>query len=155
MSDFRTSERRPKLSQKAKAVVLIVGMMLAGVIGLLAVQGRIGWTADTVGRMVAPEQKPEGNTYEATAKGPVSLATFVTDARKSWPGESVATVHEAAGELAEGMLHQGDIEVGSLEGTKFVPWSMPPWKAARRIHTELGAMNDFLSDEGRIVFRRK
>jgi len=137
----------------AFAVVLVVCFF-----GVLVWSGGwlwAGFQAEQIQRAILPERKPEGNVYDATAKGPVSLANFVRELRVAWPGENVATVHAAACELATGLLHHGDIEVGSLEGKTFVPWSMSRWEAARKIDTELKSMHDFLQDENRYVFRRK
>ena len=64
-------------------------------------------------------------------------------------------VHHAAIEVAVGLLHHSDIEVGSQVEGAFVPWRMPAWKAAEKIRNEISAASGFMTQEGRYVFRRK
>ena len=106
-------------------------------------------------RSIFPEQNPERPIYDDTAMAPVDLATFVQKARIAWPKEDYGTVHHAAIEVAVGLLHHPDIEVGSRVGGTFVPWRMTAWSAAAKIRREMSASHGYLSEEGRYVFRRR
>ena len=135
------------------AIVAVVGLLAA-----LVWSGGLRWAGfqtEQARRLMHPERKPEVNVYTDTAKGPVSLANFVRELRVAWPGENLATVHAVASELATGLLHHSDIEVGSVDGGKFVPWPMPNWEAAQKIDAELKSMNGLFDDENRFVFRRR
>jgi hypothetical protein len=149
--------------EKIKLGFAFVGVLILAGVGLVQLQPggvrasrqMFGWFGSHVQRKLFPEQNADGPTYDETAKAPVSLASGIGQLHAGWPGESVAVVHGAAVEVAAGLLHRGDIEVGSLEGGKFIPWSLTPWQAEEKIRTELMAMPGFLTDENRYVFRRK
>lgn len=136
-------------------VAIGVGAILVQPGGLRASRQMAEWFGSHVRRKMFPEQNAAGPTYDDTAHGPVALAGVIARMHASWPGESVAVVHGAACEVVAGLLHQRDIEVGSLESGKFVSSSMSPWQAEEKIRGELGAMPTLLTDESRYVFRRK
>ena len=85
----------------------------------------------------------------------MSLASVVHDFRAAWKDQSVEVIHRAACEVATALLHHRDVEVGSFDGKQFVPWPLTPWAADDKIGTEVMAMNDFLADDSRYVFRRR
>jgi hypothetical protein len=129
---------------------------LLGAVALGAVfQAPLRWTAKKIQREIFPEQIPERPVYDDTAKAPVDLATFVRDARRSWPHADVARVHAVTLAVATGLLLRPDIEVGSVVDGTFVPWRMSPWAASAKLHEEIGGLAGFLSEQSRYVFRRK
>ena len=142
----------PTMNTKMKALLatLLCTVALAAIF-----QAPLRWAARKIHREILPEQNPERSIYDDTANAAVNLANFVRDARRAWPKADVSVVHAAAMEVAIGLLLRSDIEVGSLVDGAFVPWRMSPWKAAERIHAEIGGMAGFLSDQSRYVFRRK
>jgi len=60
------------------------------------------------------------------------LAEFVAKSRLAWPQAEVGGVHEAAVDVAVGLLHHSDIEVGSTVGGVFVRWEISDWQAAEK-----------------------
>ncbi len=145
-----------------------VGLLLGGLLAVIglgvalvqsgaghASRQLVGWLGFDLHRKLFPEQDAAGPTYDETAKGPLALAALVGQLRAAWPGESLAVVHGAACDVATGLLHHRDIEVGSLTGGKFVPWPMSRWAAEEKIRREVMAMPGLLTDETDYVFRRK
>jgi hypothetical protein len=140
------------MNTKTKALV----GTLAGAIALAVIfQAPLRWTAKKIHRSVYPGQIPERPVYDETAKAPVDLAAFVTEAREAWPAADAAVVHTAAVDVATGLLMRTDIEVGSVVDGKFEPWGMSPWAAAKKIQAQIKGMPGFLSDHGLYVFRRR
>ena len=149
--------------EKREIMLALVGLLLVAGIGFVIVQAGgvrssgqlVGWLRVSVHRKMFPEQNAERPTYDDTAKGSVALANLIGQLRVGWPSEGVTVVHEAAREVASGLLHHDDIEVGDLDHGKFVPWAMKPWEAEERVRAELMATHDFFADPARIVFQRK
>lgn len=139
---------------KTKMKALLAALL--GAVALAAVfHAPLRWTAGKIHREIYPEQNPERPVYDDTATAPVDLATFVRAARQAWPKADVSMVHAVAGEVATGLLMRPDIEVGSLVNGTFVVWDLAPWRAAEKIHEEMGGMPGFLAEPNRYVFRRK
>ena len=67
----------------------------------------------------------------------------------------MSSVHGFVREVAACLLHYDDVEVGDIESGKFVAWNLEACDADERIDSELMAMDDFLADDTRYVFRRK
>ena len=134
--------------------LVVLGMVVVQLGGLHGLSRLPSWLGAGIHRKIFPEQNAERSTYEETVKGPVALATMVSQLHIAWPGESVAVVHGAAFEVAAHLLHHSDIEVGDLENGKFVPWPVKPWAAEEKIRAELMAQPGFFANERHIVFRR-
>ncbi len=151
------------LREKNCAAVGIFGLVVlgVGVVGVVQAGGPgsagqyLQWLGVDLHRRLFPEQNPEGPVYADTANGPVALARIVRDARAAWPEQSVAVVHRAVLEVATGLLHRRDIEVGGFAGKPFVASPLKPWDASERIGAELGARKEWYDDGTRYVFRRK
>jgi len=152
--------------KKTQAGLVLGGIIFIGVVVLVMKPGTLhasrvflGWAGHDVRRGMSLEQDPaetaNSGYYAATAKGPVALADVVRDFRGAWRDQGVEMIHAAACEVATGLLHHGDVEVGEFDGKQFVPWTLSPWAAAERISAEVMPMNDFLQDGRRYVFRRK
>lgn len=134
---------------------LAVGVVFVGLVVSLAFAAPLRWSGASLYRSIFPEQDPERPVYDDTAIAPVDLATFVQKARLAWPKADYSTVQQAAVDVAVGLLHHPDIEVGSRAGGTFVPWRMASWSAAAKIRREMTASTGYLSEEGRYVFRRR
>lgn len=134
---------------------VILGLIAGGATLCLIFAAPLRWRVASTYRSVFPEQNPERPVYDDTAKSPVDLAQFVQKARVAWPKADAGMVHQAAVEVAVGLLHHSDIEVGSRVGGAFVPWRITAWNAAEKIRNEMSAANGFLTEEGQYVFRRK
>jgi len=132
-----------------------IGIVCGGLVAGLVFAAPLRWSAGSMYRAVFPEQDPERPVYDDTAMAPVDLAAFVRQARVAWPQADYGTVHQAAIEVAAGLLHHPDIEIGSWAGGTFVPWRMTAWSAAAKIKRELSASHGYFSEEGRYVFRRR
>jgi hypothetical protein len=165
LADLRLPPPNPTMPSREKnqvGVAFLALLILVGIGSVLfqsggarSVRQYVAWISFDIHRKLFPEQNAAGPTYDETAKGPVALASIVRQLHRGWPDEGVSVVHHAAREVATGLLHHDDIQVGNLVGGKFVPWRLTPWAAAEKIDTELKAMPDFLIDETRYVFRRK
>lgn len=140
------------MKTSSKAILGVAGG--AVVLGLLFA-APLRWHAAATYRSVFPEQNPERPVYDDTAQAPVDLAHFVQKARAAWPTADASRVQGAAVDVAKGLLHHSDIEVGSTVGGTFVPWRMSAWQAAEKIENEVEVATRFLVEEGRYVFRRK
>ncbi len=87
---------------------------------------------------------------------PVAAAHLVRELRFRWGVEhGVHSVHGFVREVATCLLRQDDVEVGDIREGLFVPWPLPQWAADDKIDAELTALESFLEDEDRCVFRRK
>ena len=94
--------------------------------------------------------------YGRLSAGPVAAAHIVRDLRSRWGVEhGVGSVHGFVREVASCLLHHDDVEVGDWKAGTFVPWKLPSWDADERIDSELMAMDEFLDDETRYVFRKR
>jgi hypothetical protein len=65
------------------------------------------------------------------------------------------SVHGFVREVATCLLHLEDVEVGDLKNGKFVRWPLEPLEVDEKIDTDLLAMDEFLDDKTRYVFRKK
>ncbi|HTZ20746.1 MAG TPA: hypothetical protein VMC06_07680 [Opitutaceae bacterium] len=139
----------------ALLILVGIGIVLVQPDWARSVRQYVAWISFDLRQKLFPEQNAAGPTYDETAKGPVALASVVSQLHRGWPDAGVSVVHGAAREIATGLLHHDDIEVGDLAGGKFVPWRMTPWAAAEKVDAELKSMPDFLTDETHYVFRRK
>ena len=94
--------------------------------------------------------------HDRLTAGPVPIAELVRELRIRWGTDHrVPAVHGFLCEVATCLLRRGDIEVGDVTDGRFVSWSIDPWDADARIYAELMAMETFLQDDCRYVFRRK
>jgi hypothetical protein len=94
--------------------------------------------------------------YLRLGKEPVSVACLVLEFRNRWGAEhGVASVHGFIREVAACLLHHDDVEVGDVTSGRFVSWQLAPWEANDRIDAELMAMDKFLDDGDKYVFRKK
>jgi hypothetical protein len=94
--------------------------------------------------------------YSRLAVGPVTAADLAWELRNRWDAEhGVGSVHDFVREVATCLLHRDDVQVGDLEGGRFLAWQHPPWDADHRIDSELMAMDSRLDDKTRYVFRKK
>jgi hypothetical protein len=94
--------------------------------------------------------------YSRLSKEPVPAAYLVRDLRRRWGSEHDAgSVHGFVREVATCLLHHDDVEVGDIAAGRFVPWMLEPWDASDKIDAELMAMQSFLNDDDKYVFRKK
>jgi len=94
--------------------------------------------------------------YHRLSAAPVAAAHLVRELRSRWGAEhGVGSVHGFVREVATCLLHYEDVQVGDVTTGKYVPWQLAPWEADERIDAELMAMDLFLEDEDRYVFRKK
>ena len=94
--------------------------------------------------------------YYRLSSEPVSAAHLVRELRSRWGGEhSVCSVHGFVREVATCLLHHDDVEVGDVTAGRYVPWQLASWDADERIDAELMAMDLFLDDESKYVFRKR
>lgn len=94
--------------------------------------------------------------YTRLSSGPVSAASLVREIRDRWgPEHGVSAVHGFLAEVGTCLLHRDDIELGDAQEGRFVPWKLDPWDADHRLGEELMALEIFLEDETRYVFRKK
>ncbi len=95
------------------------------------------------------------SVYDRLSSQPVPAAHLVRELRRLWGSDfGVRSVHGFVREVATCLLHHNDVEVGDMTAGRFVPWRLPPWDADERIDAELMAMNSFLDDEDKYVFRK-
>ena len=93
--------------------------------------------------------------YRQLSAKPISTAHLVRELRQRWGSEhGVGSVHGFIREVATCLLEHDDVEVGNMVAGRFVPWTLEPWDASNKIDAELMAMDGFLDDEDRYVFRR-
>ncbi len=93
--------------------------------------------------------------HDRLARSPMSAAELVQELRTRWgPDHSAAEVHRFVEEVAACVLHHGDVEVGDICDGHFAGWRLEPWDAQARLARELLAMDTFLDDKQRYVFRR-
>jgi hypothetical protein len=93
--------------------------------------------------------------YERLSVESVAAAHIVRELRSRWGIEhGVGSVHVFVREVVTCLLHHDDVEVGDVKSGRFVAWQLPPWDADYRIDSELMAMDTFLDDETRYVFRK-
>jgi len=119
---------------------------------LLPLTAPVRWTEESILRVLFPEQNPETPIYRDSSITTLDLSDFIKDAREAWPDASVAIVHAAAFEVAKGLLHHSEVQVGSLEDGTFTSWELAPWKAAKRIKHELAIEKTYMAHQGRYVF---
>jgi hypothetical protein len=94
--------------------------------------------------------------YRQLSTEPVSAAHLVRELRQRWGSEhGVGSVHGFVREVATCLLEHEDVEVGDIAAGRFVSWTLAPWEAEEKIDAELMAMDSFLEDEDRYVFRRR
>jgi hypothetical protein len=67
----------------------------------------------------------------------------------------VAEVHSFVREVAVLLLHHEEVEIGDLIAGRFVGWPLTPWDADQKLDAELMAMEEFLDDGSRYVFRMR
>jgi len=88
--------------------------------------------------------------YEELSRAPFPLARLVRELHAKWgAGHQVPSVHGFVREVATCLLYRGDVQVGDVEGGRYVPWQVEPEDADGRIDNELMAMTAFLNDEAR------
>ena len=96
------------------------------------------------------------SVYERLSSQPVAAAQLVRELRSRWGVEhGVGSVHGFVREVATCLLHYEDVEVGDVQAGTFIPWPLPQWDADDKIDAELMAMDSFLDDEARYVFRKR
>jgi hypothetical protein len=94
------------------------------------------------------------DVYRRLHSQPVAAAHLVAELRDRWGVEhGVGSVHGFVREVATCLLHRDDVEVGDVAGGSFFPWTLEPWDADERIDRELMAMDSFLEDHSKYVFR--
>ena len=94
--------------------------------------------------------------YSQLTSQPVAAAHLVRELRSRWGVEhGVDSVHGFVREVATCLLHYDDVEIGDVTAGRFIPWQLPPWDADQRIDAELVAMDLFLDDEDKYVFRKR
>jgi hypothetical protein len=94
--------------------------------------------------------------YRRLSSEPVAAAHLVRELRSRWGVEhGVGSVHGFVREVATCLLHHDDVEVGDVTAGRFVPWQLASWDADERIDAELMAMDLFLEDESKYVFRKR
>jgi hypothetical protein len=94
--------------------------------------------------------------YSRLSSESVSAAHLVRELRSRWGVEhGVGSVHGFVREVATCLLHHDDVEVGDLTAGRFIPWQLASWDADDRIDAELMAMDLFLDDESKYVFRKR
>jgi len=94
--------------------------------------------------------------YSRLRGGPVSVATLVRELRDRWgPAHGVGEVHFFLAEVGTCLLHYDDVDLGDVKEGRFVAWPLEPWDANDRLEEELCALDTFLEDENRFVFRKK
>jgi len=92
--------------------------------------------------------------YHRLAQSDVSAVELVQELRTKWgPAHGVGEVHRFVEEVAACLLHD-DVVVGETCGGQFTSWRLEPWDAHARIAQELLAMDNFLDEKDRYVFRR-
>jgi hypothetical protein len=96
------------------------------------------------------------SVYSQLSLKPVSAAHLVRELRSRWGIEhGIGEVHRFVSEVATCLLGHDDIEVGDIAAGRFIPWQLESWEADDRIGAELMAMNLFLDDESKYVFRKR
>jgi hypothetical protein len=96
------------------------------------------------------------DVYHRLSSQPVAAAHLVRELRGRWGVEhGVGSVHGFVREVATCLLHYDDVEVGDVTAGRFVPWPLPSSDADERIDAELMAMDSFLDDEDKYVFRKR
>jgi hypothetical protein len=94
--------------------------------------------------------------YRRLSSEPVSAAHLVRELRSRWGVEhGVGSVHGFVREVATCLLHHDDVEVGDVTAGRFVPWQLESCDADEKIDAELMAMDLFLDDESKYVFRKR
>lgn len=88
--------------------------------------------------------------------GPIPAAHLVRELRSQWGVEhGVGSVHGFVREVATCLMYHDDVEVGDFNEGSFVPWQLLPEEADEKIDAELMAMEAFLDDESKYVFRKR
>ena len=86
----------------------------------------------------------------------VSTASLVRELRNSWgPEHGVREVHRFICEALACLLNHDDVEVGNVDASGFVSWTLDPWDAMDKIEDDLMSMNSFFDDDGKYVFRKR
>src|SRR4051794_29211470 len=94
--------------------------------------------------------------YSQLRAGPVAAAHLVRELRERWGVEhGVGSVHGFVREVATCLLRHDDVEVGDVTAGRFVSWQLDQCDADERIDAELMAMDSFLDDEDKYVFRKR
>jgi hypothetical protein len=108
--------------------------------------------------MNAASQQSEmvDRVYRRLADFPVSAAEIVLELRTKWgPTHNVGEVHRFVEEVAACVLRHDDVEVGDTRDGEFRSLRLEPWDAHAKLAEELLAMNTFLDDKERYVFRKR
>jgi hypothetical protein len=93
--------------------------------------------------------------YGQLAHSDVSAAEFVQELRDRWgPEHGAPEVHRFVEEVAACVLQHDDAEVGDIRDGRFTGWRLEAWDAHAKLAQELLAMDTFLDDKKRYVFRR-
>jgi hypothetical protein len=94
--------------------------------------------------------------YRRLSSQPVAAAHLVRELRSRWGAEhGVGSVHGFVREVATCLLRHDDVEVGDVTAGRFIPWELAPWDAEEKMDAELMAMDLFLDDEDKYVFRKR
>jgi hypothetical protein len=94
--------------------------------------------------------------YQQLAQSQVSAADLVQELRAKWGSEHGAPdVHRFVEEVAACILQHEDVEVGDLCDGRFSAWTLEACDAHDRLARELLALDTFLEDRARYVFRRR
>jgi len=92
--------------------------------------------------------------YNRLTHSDVSAGELVQELRRKWgPEHGVREVHRFVEEVAACLLRD-DVELGDIIDGRFAPWRLEPWEAHFKLQQELLAMDAFLDDKERYVFRR-
>jgi hypothetical protein len=94
--------------------------------------------------------------YHRLSSEPVAAAHLVRELRSRWgPEHSVGSVHNFVREAAACLLLHEDVEVGDVVTGRFVPWELASSDSDDKISEDLMAMDLFLDDESKYVFRKR
>ena len=94
--------------------------------------------------------------YDRLGSQPVAAAHLVRELRSRWGVEhGVKSVHGFVREVVTCLLLREDVEVGDITGGRFVPWPLPSCDTDDKIDADLMAMDSFLDDEEKYVFRKR
>src|SRR5437660_3143590 len=114
------------------------------------------WAEFSLGPMSAISQQSEiaDRVYRHLAHSALSAAELVHELRRKWgPEHGVGEVHRFVEEVAACLLRD-DVELGDIIDSRFAAWRLEPWDAHFKLQQELLAMDAFLDDKERYVFRR-
>ena len=105
---------------------------------------------------MSQQSETADSVYSRLSLEPVSAAHLVQELRSRWGTEhGVGEVHRFVCEAAACLLLYEGVEVGDVIAGQFVPWQIASWEAGERIDAELMAMDLFIEDKSKYVFRTR